>query len=156
MSSSIDYHWQHLPMQLLTNRFFCQTNREEVKAENEDIGTVEKVIDTTKDDETDVTEDAVAPVVDLSYVYNAAADVVASLSEKSASHDGADVDVDEELKKVLASPSPPVEEAAVVMTPSAEDYLDKSQDAVRTKTDSKVEDAAESKAVKQAECCIIC
>lgn len=127
-----------------------------MKAENEDIGTVEKVIDTTKDDGTAVTEDAVAPVVDLSYVYNAAADVVASLSEKSASHDGADVDVDEELKKVLASPSPPVEEAAVVMTPSAEDYLDKSQDAVRTKTDSKVEDAAESKAVKQAECCIIC
>ena len=128
-----------------------------MKAENEDIGTVEKVTDTTKDDETAVTEDAVAPVVDLSYVYNAAADVVASLSEKSASHDGgADVDVDEEFKKVLASPSPPVEEAAVVMTPSAEDYLDKSQDAVRTKTDSKVEDAAESKAVKQAECCIIC
>lgn len=123
-----------------------------MKAENEDIGTVEKVIDTTKDDETAVTEDAVAPVVDLSYVYNAAADVVASLSEKSASHDGADVDVDEEFKKVLASPSPPVEEAAVVMTPPAEDYLDKSQDAVRTKTDSKDEDAA----VKQAECCIIC
>lgn len=96
--------------------------------------------------------------MDLSYVYNAAADVVASLSEKSASHDGADVNVDEEFKKVLASPSPPVEEdkAAVVMTPSAEEYIEKTHDAVRTKTDAKAEDAAESKAVKQAECCIIC
>lgn len=111
---------------------------------------MEKAIDTTKDDKTAVTEDTVAPAVDLSYVYNAAADVVASLSEKSASHDG-----DEEFKKILASPNPP-EEADLVMTPSAEEYLEKTQDAVRTKTNATVEDAAESKAVKQAECCIIC
>lgn len=156
MSSSIDYNWQHLPTAGTNKSLFFQTNSEEVKAENEDIGTVKKVINTTKDDETAVTEDAVAPAVDLSYVYNAAADVVASLSEKSASHDGADVGVDEEFRKVLASPSPPVEDAAVVMTPSAEEYLQKTQDSVRTKTDAKVEDAAESKAVKQAECCIIC
>ena len=122
-----------------------------MKAENENTGRVEKVIDTKKEEEEAVTEEAVAPAVDLSYVYNAAADVVASLSEKSAS------EVDEEFTKELSSSSPPVEDkVTIAITPSVEEYVKKTQDAVPTKTDANVEDSAESKAVKQAECCIIC